>query len=248
MAKFKRPLLTKIIETIPQTVCLRSGIFVRLRHKRDNRKFWHIFTSQEYMSFIPDLMTLKLPSISIVDCGAGIGLFSLLIEHLRRIDNLPWEKVFYILIEPSPYNFITLKDNIMRNFPDGSYRLVNELVGLDRGVSEFYESKERPFSSGLFKNNFKKGEFSTIRLPFIDITELLQANPSILKLDIEGAEFIFLETYREALSNVAALIIEWHSEIGDVGKGESILSDIGLKKVKRSWDESKWFTDLYLKI
>ena len=77
---------------------------------------------------------------------------------------------------------------------------------------------------------------------------MLQSNPSILKLDIEGAEFIFLETYREALSNVAALIIEWHSEIGDVGKGESILADIGLKKVKRSWDESKWFTDLYLKI
>lgn len=248
MVRVKRPLLTKVIERIPQTLCLSSGINIQLRHKRDNRKFWDIFTSSEYMSLIPELATLKAQSISILDCGAGIGLFSLLIEHLCRIGVLPWDNVLYTLIEPSSHNFIKLEQNIKRNLANESCRLINGLLGLKNGDAEFYESKKKPYGSRLAgKTNGEDGVVK--RLPFIDISAFLQAKPCFVKMDIEGSEFIFLETYRKELTNVEGIMIEWHSEMGDVEEGEFILSASGLRRVKRSPDKDNdnRFTDLYLK-
>ncbi|MBI2485368.1 MAG: hypothetical protein HYW01_00095 [Deltaproteobacteria bacterium] len=62
-------------------------------------------------------------------------------------------------------------------------------------------------------------------------------------------KIMFLEAYGETLSNVEALIIEWHSELGDVEAGVSILNSKGLRMVKRSWDKgnNNPFVDLYLK-
>lgn len=243
----KRPLSTKIIERIPQTVYLRSGIFIQLRHRHDNREFWRVFTSSEYMSFIPNLISLEVPSISVLDCGACIGLFSLLIEHLCRVGVLPWDKVFYTLIEPSPYNFSQLEHNIKKNLSDGSYQLIRGLVGLRGGEANFYESKRQPTSSSLINRKDLKEEMTKIRVPFIDITTFLQAKPCLVKVDIEGAEFTLFETYQEAVSNADGLIVEWHCEMGDVRAGESILEAIGLRKVKQSVDKGNRPTALYMR-
>jgi FkbM family methyltransferase len=243
----KRPLSTRIIELIPQTLFLRSGMLIELRNKHDSREFWRVFTSPEYMSFIPELISLRVPSISVLDCGACIGLFSLLIEHLRRIGVLPWDNVSYTLIEPSPYNFGQLERNVRRNLPEGSYRLINGLVGLKDGDSDFYESKRKPSSSGLSKRDDIREKMARMRLPFIDIAGFLKERPCLLKVDIEGAEFMMLETYSEALSNVEGLVIEWHCEMGDMKEGESMLSATGFHKAKESLRKGDRVVALYMR-
>ncbi|MGQ0792883.1 MAG: FkbM family methyltransferase [Deltaproteobacteria bacterium] len=249
MAKARRPLLTKIIERIPQTVCLSSDIKLQLRHKRDNRKFWDIFTSSEYMSFVPHLVGLRLESVSVLDLGAGIGLFSLLIEHLRRIGVLGWGRVSYTLVEPSPVNFSELEGNMSRNLDSNSYRLIHALAGLKSGEARFFESAQKPYGSSLAAEKHKRGEVSEMNLKFADLTQSLGANPCFLKIDIEGGEFMFLESYSESLSEVSAVIIEWHAEFGDVAAGREILHRAGLRMAARHQDSEKpnRFTDLYLR-
>lgn len=244
--KRKRPLFTRLLEEIPQTLCLGSGIHIRTRSRRDNRKVWDIFTSPEYMSMIPELVKLEFKEMTLVDCGAGTGLFSLFIEHLSRTGVLNWGKINYIMIEPSGYNFKLLERNIAGNLESGTYTLYKGLVGKKEGDTTFYEHTNKPYSSSILDRKDKKYRKNISQIPFLDITNHLKNRDSFLKIDVEGSEYMFLENYASDLSAISGLIIEWHTEMGDVEKGNEILENAGLKRVKRNVDNEIRFIDLYL--
>lgn len=244
--KRKRPLFTRILEEIPQTLCLGSGIHIHTRSRRDNRKVWDIFTSSEYMSIVPQLVPLNFGEVTLIDCGAGTGLFSLFIEHLSRVNVLEWGDINYVMIEPSQYNYELLERNISYNLEAGTYDLRKGLVGKKQGNSKFYEHRKKPYSSSVLDRKDIKVRKNISEIPFLDVTGYLNSTNPFIKLDIEGSEFMFLESYMSDLSGLCGLIIEWHSEMGDVDKGNSILESSGLKRVKRSWDKETRFVDLYL--
>ncbi len=244
--KRKRPLFTRLLEEIPQTLCLGSGIHIFSRSRRDNRKVWDIFTSSEYMSLVPELVKLKFPKLTLIDCGAGTGLFSLFVEHLARVNVLDWEDIYYIMIEPSQYNYELLGKNIAANLKKGSYELHKGLVGKKEGISRFYEHRKKPYSSSVLDRKDITVKKNISEIPFIDVTKRFSSENPFLKLDIEGSEFMFLENYSPELSQLSGLMIEWHSEMGDVERGNDILENSGLKRVKRSWDKETRFIDLYL--
>lgn len=244
--KRKRPLFTRILEEIPQTLCLSSGIHIFSRSRRDNRKVWDIFTSSEYMSLVPEIVPLKFNNITLIDCGAGTGLFSLFIEHLNRTRTLEWGEINYIMIEPSGYNYKLLESNISSNLDKDNYTLMKGLVGSKTGESRFYEHRKKPYSSSVLDRKDIKVRKNISEVPFIDITSILKSENSFLKLDIEGSEFNFLENYGSDLSSLKGLILEWHSDMGDVERGNEILGQAGLQRVKRSWDKETRFVDLYL--
>jgi len=239
----KRPFSTRLIAHLPQTIWLRSGVRIQLRNARDNSEFWHIFTSPEYLALVPAFMKLNLPSVSVIDCGGGIGLFSLLIEHLSKIRILPWDYISYTLIEPLPSNFKQMQQNISRNLPDSRYQLINGLVGYKEGYATLYAGKGRPWGASIIKRHKLDKEFSHI--PFVDLTRTLQSHPCFIKIDIEGAEYIFLETYQDVLTNVEGIVIEWHTEMGDVATADACLQQAGLHKVQRSWDNQNRCVDFY---
>lgn len=244
--KRKRPIFTRLLEEVPQTLCLGSGIHIFSRSRRDNRKVWDIFTSSEYMSIVPELVKLKFPRLTLIDCGAGTGLFSLFIEHLSRIGVLDWGDMYYIMIEPSEYNYQLLEKNITSNLNKESYEMHKGLVGKKEGNSRFYEHRRKPYSSSVLDRKDIKVKKNISEIPFIDITDRFKSENPFLKLDIEGSEFMFLENYSSDLSELSGLMIEWHSEMGDVEKGNEILQSSGLQRVKRSWDKETRFIDLYL--
>ncbi len=231
MLVVRRPLLTKAIEWIPQTVALRSGITVRLRGRSDAKHFWGTFTSPEYMAFVPELVSIREPRLRVIDCGAGIGLFSLLIEHLRRLEILSWEDVSYVIVEPSSYNLNRLRLNVGANLDNESYQVLEGLIGQRDGESRFYQSPWRRWSASVYqRSHFLERE---TRKRYIDIGPFLCENRCVLKIDIEGAEYAFLEAYRDQLSNVSALIIEWHAECGDLEQADAVLVSQGLQRVRR---------------
>lgn len=246
MKRAKRPLLTRIIERIPQTITLGSGITIGLRGHHDYHKFLDIFTSREYLCLVHNLSHFNSNSMNVIDCGAGIGLFSLLLEHLCRLDILPWKRTFYTLIEPSRANFAQLGRNLRENLPNGSYNLIMGLVGQMSGDHEFYESREQPWRSSIFKEKKLRGMVLVTRVPFVSLAPLLVERPCLVKLDIEGAEFMLLESLSEHLHYVDILIIEWHTEFGNIAEGEKALINRGFNRVKRNIPCEGRIIDLFM--
>ena len=241
----RRPFLTKAIEWIPQTVALRSGISVRLRGRSDAKHFWGTFTSPEYMAFVPELASIRESKLKVIDCGGGIGFFSLLIEHLRRLEILAWEDTSYVIVEPLSYNLHRLRRNIRANLEDGSYEIVEGLVGQRTGDSVFYQSRWSRWSASVFQRSHFLEQKT--RKPYIDISPFLCQEACVLKLDIEGAEFDFLKTYCDQLTKVLALVVEWHAQFGDVADAESVLASQGLRRVRRRHPGPDLVVDLYLR-
>ncbi len=243
--RMHRPFLTKLIEWIPQTVALRSGIKIRLRGRPDAKHFWTMFTSPEYMAFVPELASIKEPDLVVIDCGAAIGLFSLLIEHLRRLEILDWPNVSYVLVEPSSFNLRRLRHNIAANLPVESFEIFDGLIGPRSGPSEFYQSRWGRWTSSVFRQSVPMERKA--QKPSVDISNILRSGPCLLKVDIEGAEFQLLETYRDELTNVIAIVVEWHAECGDTEKAASALSSTGFWMAKRRLPGPGLMVDLYLR-
>lgn len=245
MTPTKPPLSNRLIEHLPQTARLRSGLYVGLRNRSDTGEFWHVFSSREYMALVPHLIQLPLSHGTVIDCGAGIGLFSLLMEHLCRVGVLPWSDLKFVLIEPGAYNFAQLKKNLARNLPAASWELLHGMVGQRDGEASFYESRRHPWSSSVVDRPGKSTARST--RSYVNLSKLIPAQPCLLKMDIEGAEFRAIETYHDELRKVSALIIEWHGEMGDISASETLLHEAGLRKKARSWDNGDRLVDLYVR-
>ncbi len=227
----KRPAFTKLIECIPQTIALRSGVMIPVRGRMEAKHFWNMFTSEEYSSFIPYLARLKGPELLLVDCGAAIGMFSLFVEHVRRLELVPWQRTRYVLIEPASYNLRRLRRNIGANIPQEDFKIVQGLTGERSGEIDFYESRLFRWGS----NRFRKMSIldRRTRRKFVDIAQYFDHHPCLLKVDIEGAEFGLLEEYREALERVDAFTVEWHEAFGNVDQASKLLESAGLTLAKR---------------
>ena len=240
----KRPLTTRIIERIPQTIRLRSGLLVELRHRRDVGEFWHLFSSSEYLSLMPFLNRLDMKEGILIDCGAAIGLFSLLIEQMAKVGILPgWGEHRVELIEPSEYNLRQLTRNMKRNLPARRYSIHHGAVGQRSGQVTFHESKRAPWSSSLRDRPGLPARAVTRN--YIDLMPLVGEGPCLVKMDIEGAEFEALAAYHELWLRVDALVIEWHAEMGNIRDAEAHLKAGGLSHVKRSWETGDRYVDLY---
>ena len=53
----------------------------------------------------------------------------------------------------------------------------------------------------------------------------------LIKCDIEGSEFAFLENYAELLGKTRRVVIEFHSPFGDIARATETLRNMGFPKV-----------------
>lgn len=241
-----RSLSTKIIERLPQAVHLRSGLMIELRDRHDTGEFWHVFSSSEYLALLPELIALRPCPELLVDCGTGIGLFTLLIEHLCRAEVLPWGEVDVVAVEGGSFNHRQAERNLRQNLAAERFVLHLGLVGKKHGEAEFFESSVARWSSGTSARPGLRQR--AVRRPFVDLTPMLMAGRSTLvKMDIEGAEFEAIAEYAEVWSQVTALIIEWHAELGDVDAARAVLTAAGLEQRKRSWHQGNRIVELYVR-
>lgn len=137
------------------------------------------------------------------DVGANIGYFSL--EFARSVG--PKGKV--LSFEPHPEIFQLLQRNIIRNNYK-NVRLHNQACGSSSGETKLYFSTENEGNHKIIENsnsnNFALTEVVTLS------TFLNEYSPSIIKMDIEGAELLALQGLgQENLKKLAIdFVIEYH--------------------------------------
>lgn len=239
-----KKLLHSITLRLPQQIAHRNGMRISTFNTADNSLYWSIFTSDEYLSFVPFLIKANLNINKVIDCGAACGYFSLLIEHLCRSKVLPWQP-HYCCIEPSEINFYKLRENFKQPIFANRSLLLKAAIGMLKGTITFYESKSNPWSSSMNSRNYIQSK--KVEVDFVDISPYLEDEGILLKLDIEGAEFLFVDEYKDKLQNVDALIIEWHHDEGDVNQAKTILSNAGLLLVHQSRSNDRRSVELYLR-
>jgi FkbM family methyltransferase len=244
MTRNSRPFSTKIIDRIPQAVCLRSGLTIQLRNRHHVGDFWHIFTSAEYMSLVPELCQLRFDNFHLIDLGGGISLFTLLIEHLSRINILQWHNRRYTIVEASKQNYKMIKQNLSLNIPSSSFELVHGAAGKKTGTTKLSYSLGSPWGSTILATDSK--DFHEA-INYVDLTDQMSRPSTFVKMDIEGAEYLFISEYASSLKQITGLIIEWHTEKGSMEEAEQTLFDSGLRKIKRSWENGSRIVDLYLR-
>jgi FkbM family methyltransferase len=114
----------------------------------------------------------------------------------------------HIAFEPIP----ALAEEIAREFPGVDCRL--KALGSSSGTAEFCHFTQLDGWSGLRRNpaisdERGKPEFITVELSTLD-AELAGATPTVIKIDVEGAELAVLEGGRGVLSEVRPVLIFEH--------------------------------------
>jgi len=158
-------------------------------------------------------------NITIIDCGANIG-----------VGVLYWRKCYtnssIIAFEPDEKNFEILRYNFSH---DNNIQLINKALWDTETELEF----ERTSSLGGFINEVAKNKSEhTYTVRTVCLSNYLLNPVFILKIDIEGAEFVVLNEIKNYLCNVAFLIIEYHSFVGRDQNLSHLLKIIELAKFK----------------
>lgn len=153
---------------------------------------------------------LKEPII--IDCGANIGLATIYFKQKHPSAQI-------ICFEPDPDIFKVLKHNI-ENLHLKNIELHNKAVWIDDKVIHF--RKEGGFG-GRLPLNIDINQVDIIKVNAIKLSNYLDRNINLLKIDIEGAEVDVLKSIEKKLSNVLNIFIEYHSPTNEHQKLDEIL-------------------------
>ena len=146
------------------------------------------------------------PGMTFVDIGANIGYFSVLAS--KKVANTG--KVF--AIEPYPYNIKLIQQNIALNQCD-NVDVLPFALSKTKGFLSYDDSAGNSGNVGDLDSNFAKFLKSTI-VYSMPLDELIDSATKVdlIKMDIEGAEYLALQGMQRIISEHAPIII---SEISD---------------------------------
>jgi FkbM family methyltransferase len=163
------------------------------------------------------------PGMHIIDIGAHLGLFS------STSSKLVGPKGKIICFEPTPGTYAVLKETLSLNHCDNVTAL-QAAVSSKEGKATFYVSSIAGCNSNsLIKNNISKQSSYEVKLVTIDgIVAEYSLNPSLIKIDAEGAELDVLKgggkTFRD---NKPILILGLHPQfIAEKGDSLEIIWDL----------------------
>jgi len=136
------------------------------------------------------------------DIGANYGYFTLLAQEFIKTGEIH-------SFEPNPIIFELLKINAdIRNFPNTH---LNELaLSNKKGIVEFYDRQITGFSfqsSLIKKEDLRNYKVIKVRSEKIDDYISDHRPPTVMKIDVEGAEKMILEGSKNLLKNYSPLII-----------------------------------------
>jgi FkbM family methyltransferase len=148
------------------------------------------------------------PGMTFVDVGANFGYYTLLAA--TKLDN----KGRIIAFEPDPKNFEILQKNVKLNKLAQSVTYENYgIADQPKKTATLHRSPFDPGASSLFVNEYtSKIEVKLDSLDNYCISHNI--NPDLIKMDIEGAEYLALEGMRSILSsqNPPSVIMEYNSD------------------------------------
>jgi FkbM family methyltransferase len=188
-----------------QVLHFRNGINVACRGgSRDWDVIHELFFAQSYGGALNYLSTVSKSAI-VLDLGGNIGLFSLLAAKSNQLATIH-------VFEPGPPNLRLLEMNRQGNPSLGERIHVHPeaVTGETRSAKWFFD-RSNPGGSSLFGQG-NSGVDVQIR-SFPEVMEALPDPISLVKIDIEGAEYdILRKTPSEIWERIPAISLELHDD------------------------------------
>ncbi len=166
--------------------------------------FSEIFVTDEYGSFLRDIPVPR----RWIDLGCHTGYFTLYLawQHAVARTNEDWHA---LLIDADRRAQAAAAATLRGNGLAGRCQLLHGAISSGGGSREFALRSGMGSSIDLQP----AGVQSVTRVPSIGPVDILAAFPppyDLIKIDIEGAEYDFLDAYAEVWTQAAAILIEWH--------------------------------------
>lgn len=209
---------------------LPSGLNVKIFSKGEWWVYNDVFVDGEYdmpiQTAFKDRSSVR-PFV-VLDLGANVGYFALRVLDLIDRQGRENFNLDITMIEGSPKTFREL-DKRIRSQPQfaASVRMVHGLVGQPRGSGTIQESALHVKNTTV---NIPAGH--GVKVDFVDINSLMAGRSEIdlLKCDIEGAEFLFIQNYAGLLSKVRHAVFELHHDQCDTKECVRLLEDVGFRE------------------
>ena len=199
----------------------RMDALIRGADSSDIFAFFQVFIAKGYQP-LRDFLSVKLiqPKV-VVDAGANVGYFSLLMAN--KLTSL------FVAIEPEITNYNLLKRNILLN------GLQDTCNSMHKALWTHKQELSVQTNSGLeWAVQVSEGKSDqsclAISLPEI-IMELSIANIDLLKMDIEGTEGLLFknELFLESLGKVKVIAMEIHDKLANRKLIHSSLHEAGFE-------------------
>jgi FkbM family methyltransferase len=204
---------------------------IKIRTKYDIASFGDVFLHPFYWRMFE---FLDRPPESILDLGANCGHFTLLAEACAHA-KFPQASPRYVLVEPNPKLQSIIRRNLTETGVIDRCKIMQGLVGRRAGEAALQVNDKNFLSSSIEKER-QNNHSPLVRLPFVNPFEAAADGPiDVLKIDIEGSEYTFLESFKEELKRVRLLMGEFHSS--DPAKNQRVietLRETGLQLVPPS--------------
>ena len=140
----------------------------------------------------------------IVDCGSNIGMATLFFKKV-------FPECRITAFEPEPETFAILSRNIaMNGLKD--VRAYNAAVSNEEGEISFYSDPEVPGSGMMSMMDARSGMGRTQKVRTVKLSDYLDREIDLLKLDVEGAEHQVFQDLEGAkkMGLIKNMIIEYH--------------------------------------
>jgi FkbM family methyltransferase len=173
---------------------------VNLRGQADASVLAEIFQIREYRAAEN---IIKSASFPIIDAGAQAGFFTLYSRALNA-------KIRVYAIEPEPANALFLAKHLKINHIQ-DVKIIQQALAGKSGKLGFYVSKDSHNHSLIKPEQYE----NKISVQGISLSDFLLKNKliriSLLKMDIEGAEYEVLENLvKEDWRKIANILLEYH--------------------------------------
>ena len=183
------------------------GLSCPISHPSATCSLEEIFFGDEYESAFQEI---ALPE-KWLDLGCHYGYFSLYLAWLHAGANPNSRPYRAFLIDADSRVGRGIADLINLNNLDANISYMHGAVSEGAGSVSF---KENLVMSSSLSSLDESSEGVLIKVPIADQTLIMRhlAPPyDLVKIDVEGAEYDFLLSYKDIISSTSALIIEWHS-------------------------------------
>jgi FkbM family methyltransferase len=218
-----RVLVGELIAGNVSTYRLRaSGDSVTVRHRtRDVEILNEIFSHDSYRAPPSLLRHLNSGGLRALDLGGNIGLFGLYARSTWKVASID-------SYEPDPSNFELLAATA-QSAPVSTWRTHRCAVSNRTGTMRFL--------AGAFSESREADESDddAVEVPVIDLFTLDHA-VDVLKMDIEGGEWVILADARMRSLGARLLVMEWHARGCPADDPEeavrALLADAGYGMVK----------------
>lgn len=146
----------------------------------------------------------------ILDCGGNIGLSAVYFKKL-------FPNAEITVFEPDANLFSLIEKNVSENALEG-IQLEQCALGDREGIAEFFVSSEYSMAGSLSDRRVRFGDtIEKNHVPIKKLSPFIHGSIDMLKMDIEGGEFVVFEEIKSKLPSIENIVCEVHCSKDEMG-------------------------------